>query len=71
MNGVHLNVGSSVCQCAACGEVFRSVTGFDRHRTGDVNHRRCLTVIEMLADGLTKNERGQWITAAYDRESAA
>lgn len=66
-----LRVGSSICQCGGCDEWFRSVTSFDKHRTGPGELRRCLTAIEMLAEGMSKNDRGLWITAVYDREQAA
>ena len=55
----------SRCQCAACGEVFNSVSVFDLHRVGSWHAyrstRRCLTVIEMMARGWTKNTRRFWI----------
>lgn len=66
-----LRVGSSICECAACGERFRSPTSFDKHRTGSADARRCLTLIEMVAEGMSKNERGLWIASVYDREIAA
>lgn len=28
--------------------------------------RRCMTEDEMLAKGMVKNDKGQWITEAYD-----
>lgn len=66
-----LRVGSSICQCGGCGEFFRSVTSFDKHRAGSADARRCLTLIEMVADGMSRNDRGLWIASVYDREIAA
>ena len=31
----------SQCKCSVCRQTFGSITGFDRHRTGPVDHRRC------------------------------
>jgi hypothetical protein len=30
-------------------------------------NRRCMTEGEMLARGMVKNDKGQWITEAYDK----
>ena len=62
----HLPIGSALCLCTVCGEHFRSPTGFDRHRTGPVEARRCLTPEEMAARGMSRNARGYWITAVYE-----
>ena len=62
---VALPVGSSVCQCGGCGAVFKSVTSFDKHRSGDMDYRRCLTPDEMRAAGMSVNGLGQWIASAY------
>lgn len=55
-------------QCRGCGEYFRSNAAFDKHRTGEFNHRpsqrRCLTVDEMLERGMVKNAKGFWVTAS-------
>lgn len=50
--------------CSACGNVFKSVSGFDMHRIGsfEPNLRRCLTPGEMLSKGMSVNSDGQWIT---------
>jgi len=61
----HLTPGSGVCQCAACGAFFRSPFAFDRHRTGQIEARRCLTPGEMRAAGMSRNARGLWITVPY------
>jgi hypothetical protein len=57
-----LRVGSGVSERGGCGERFKSVTGFDRHRVGPGEARRCLTPDEMRARGMTLNAHGQWIT---------
>jgi hypothetical protein len=61
-----LRVGSGVCECAGCGERFKSVYGFDRHRTGPQEHRRCLAAGEMRALGMFVNAHGQWVTKARE-----
>src|SRR5260221_13727780 len=68
--------------CRTCNKTFKSVAGFDMHRTGGygkaiynskgkaIGHekhtRRCMTTEEMLALGMCLNEQGLWITEAYD-----
>ena len=54
--------GSRRCQCAACGRYFKSDAGFDRHRVGPVEQRRCLTPGEMRRRGMAENAQGLWIT---------
>lgn len=52
-------------QCPTCREYFNSNAAFDKHRTG--NHgkdRRCMTIAEMSAKGMSKNAAQFWITAA-------
>lgn len=55
----------SRCRCSACGELFNSVSLFDRHRVGTWEHRganrRCLTIPQMQARGWRLNVRGFWI----------
>jgi len=60
-----LRVGGAACQCPTCDLFFRSVSGFDKHRTGDQDHRRCLTQDEMRAIGMVTNEEGYWLTKPY------
>jgi len=53
----------SRCECMACGKVFGSITGFDKHRVGRYsfdNTRRCLSDKELIAKGLHKNPDGVW-----------
>ena len=58
------------CRCAGppyngCGEYFNSTYSFDLHRTGDPDSRRCLTVAEMEARGMSRNAAGFWITKKF------
>jgi hypothetical protein len=63
MNGVRLT--GSRCRCSVCGELFNSVSVFDRHRIGNWENRganrRCLTIPGMLAKGWRLNAGGFWI----------
>jgi len=49
--------------CPSCQEYFNSSGTFDRHRTGsyDPPQRRCLSIQEMEAKGMSKNKSGYWI----------
>lgn len=49
-----------VCWCQACGLVFTGVGGFDAHRTGPWDARRCLTPDELRDKGYAPNEQGRW-----------
>lgn len=60
-----LRVGGSACQCADCNKFFRSASGFDKHRTGDQDHRRCLTTEEMEAIGMAVNAEGYWVAEKW------
>jgi hypothetical protein len=54
--------GDNQCKCSACGELFATVSTFDRHRTGNYDDgRRCLSLGEMLAKGWIQNGAGFWI----------
>jgi len=62
-------MANSSCRCEACGERFRSLSAFDFHRTGSYTstlweraRRRCLSVAEMAARGMRRNEHGVWTT---------
>lgn len=61
-------------QCPTCGELFTCNSAFEKHRTGRMNSRRCLTVEEMSAAGMFRGEdqfwrgsrpSGSWIDGAY------
>ncbi|BAO89037.1 hypothetical protein [Caballeronia cordobensis] len=62
-------------QCAECGELFNSVTAFDKHRTGTigvcegVDARRCMSLSEMRMLGMVKNPAGFWIKASMSEEA--
>ena len=59
------------CECAACGEPFNGVSGFDRHRVGRHGlDRRCLDVAEMVAHGFARNFAGFWITESEPQRAA-
>lgn len=60
-----LAIGTGNCCCGACGKYFRSVSGFDLHRTGPGEARRCLSEEEMREAGMSRNEGGWWITQAW------
>lgn len=52
--------------CTVCHLTFSGTTAGDKHRVGDhavfvgPDRRRCLTVEEMWAKGMTQNKRGVW-----------
>ncbi|HXR65851.1 MAG TPA: hypothetical protein VN729_08005 [Ktedonobacteraceae bacterium] len=50
-------------ECAACGMIFAGVRAFDAHRVGSYQSktRRCLTISEMQAQGMTQEARGWWM----------
>lgn len=49
--------GSQRCECAACGEWFSGLSGFDDHRTGPHDTgRRCRTPDEIEARGYVKDD---------------
>lgn len=49
-------------RCPTCSEHFNSSSSFDFHRTGRFGaDRRCRTVAEMIAVGMTKNAAGFWL----------
>lgn len=63
-----LKVGKRRNQCSGCRVFFNSVTAFDKHRTGDYGvDRRCMTVDEMTAKGMSVNEAGYWIGSSMER----
>jgi hypothetical protein len=57
-----LTHGSNLCECPTCGEQFLAPHGFDKHRVGPMDQRRCLTPDEMARRGLRRNERDWWVT---------
>lgn len=55
-----LKVGTEMCQCGACGLYFFSDDSFQRHRTGPINARTCLSVAELRDKGMSPDDRGVW-----------
>ena len=51
------------CLCRTCGKKFNSTAAFDKHRSGSISERRCLTAREMRARGMALNSRGYWVTS--------
>lgn len=50
--------------CRTCRRTFAGIVAFDTHRTGSFTPlaRRCMTVAEMRAAGMTQNEKGWWVS---------
>lgn len=46
-----------------CHESFNSDSAFDKHRIWDDEVRRCMTVTEMTAKGMSMNARNWWVTS--------
>ncbi len=44
-------------ECPTCGELFNSSAAFVKHR----RDHACLSVAEMLAKGMDRNQAGFWI----------
>jgi len=60
-------------QCQACKQYFNSNYPFEMHRTGKYGvDRRCMTVDEMTARGMSLNPAGFWISSKreYEKEEA-
>ena len=54
---------ASRCMCRGCNEYFNSSRAFDIHRVGvSATERRCLRMDELLANGMSLNSSGFWIT---------
>ncbi len=69
MNGIVLR--GKACQCTACGQVFTTESGFNRHRKGSyADGRTCLTVVELEAAGWTKRRGTHWMTPGPARPTA-
>jgi len=66
-----LPVGGNRCRCGKCGLYFSSVASFDAHRAGDGDARHCFTEPEMRARGMAVNDKGYWVTKAWDRQAAS
>ncbi len=61
------------CECMTCGEIFKSEASFKKHRTALLKpyRPRCLTVQEMLDLGMVQNDKGLWVTAAFNKDAYA
>ncbi|MDG4801706.1 hypothetical protein [Micromonospora sp. WMMD980] len=51
--------GLSIAHCGTCHCTFSAVSTFDRHRTGNVNTRRCVPPESV---GLARNRHGVYRT---------
>jgi hypothetical protein len=51
---------TGLAHCAVCHLTFGSARGFDDHRVGGDETRRCLTERELRAKKYGPNERGAW-----------
>lgn len=57
-------------QCPTCRLYFNSTHAFEKHRTGTYGiDRRCLTVPEMEAKGMTINKDGFWMTKSRSTDT--
>jgi hypothetical protein len=68
--------------CSGCGQIFNSESVHALHRTGSFgdpiygknkqivgytpSERQCLTDVQMYTRGLTRNDKGWWVTSLYD-----
>jgi len=50
----------AVAHCPRCHLTFASVGGFDAHRTGPIDRRRCLEETELHDLGYAPNDLGRW-----------
>jgi hypothetical protein len=56
-------------QCCGCGQFFNSTFAFEKHRVGEFGKdRRCLTVPQMQAKGMSVNAAGFWISSAMPED---
>ena len=51
------------CACSKCGHGFKTLSAFDKHRTGPYGwgSRRCLSAEEMTAKGFRLHATGRWM----------
>jgi len=61
----------AISVCAACHESFASLGSFDAHRVGShaERTRRCLSVSEMVSNGLTKRKHWHFANTQFDFEA--
>ena len=55
-----LPIGTRYCRCSSCGAHFGGEKTFERHRVGEMADRRCLSQLEMSAEGLNQDTKGYW-----------
>ncbi len=59
-----------MCECTACGQVFNSEAGFNKHRVGTHGiDRHCLTPEEMVLAGMALNARMRWVGSPFPEGS--
>lgn len=56
--------GTNYCRCGACDLYFKSPSAFDMHRVDGA----CLSEAEMVAKGMSLNERGYYVTQAWSEQ---
>lgn len=52
--------GLLIAHCTKCHQSFGGIRGFDFHRIGHVDHRRCRTPEQLRGFGYEPNDRGIW-----------
>ena len=52
--------GFKICHCSTCHLTFTAVGGFDFHRIGPADARRCRTTAELTDKGYEPNSHDQW-----------
>ena len=56
------------CMCPSCGEYFNSTKAFDKHRTGEIGKKICVSPNDMIVKrGMSISKKGFWITEAYHK----
>lgn len=60
---------ASQAHCSACHEHFRSVHAFDKHRIGQGQDRRCMSIDEMLKAEMV-HTGAFWVSARFEAGTA-
>lgn len=58
--GLRQTQNTGPCSCGACGEHFRALYAFDRHRVGVWPNRGCLDVAGLEGIGFKQDQGGRW-----------
>lgn len=58
------------CHCSGCHQTFSVLSIFDKHRTGNLDHRRCLTPGDH-PDKFSQAANGNWQGPAMTDEQRA